>query len=466
MWTGRSPLSNHRSCRGCLEKQRKIDRLEAEVERLRGKVRYQERTAKEGPFGASTPSSKIPIKPSSLEERQARKGGAQPGHPGRGRQTFTAEEADRVERIRAPEVCPDCGQALELRWLRRRPVVDAIPLRVEKQLFELERKCCPVCHCRVDAKLPGVLPRFLYGNALLAHVATQHYLYGQTLGSVARQLGLSFSSLLQAMHALARRMEPVIPKMIEAYRRSPVKHADETGWRTDGRNGYAWLFATTRLSLFRFRGSRAASVAREVFGALRLVGVLVVDRYHAYNKTRVKLQYCFAHLLRDLKDLARKFPDEKEIERFIQSAAPLLSSAMKLRKHSLSKRQFRPQAHAIKAQIVQTMNAPARHPAIQDLQRIFREKTDRLYHWADDPAVPADNNLAERDLRPLVIARKISFGSQSVAGARTRETLMSILHSLHKQFDDPAVRFKHALDTLAQEPEIDLYLTLFPENSS
>ena len=46
---------------------------------------------------------------------------------------------------------------------------------------------------------------------------------------------------------------------------------------------------------------------------------------------------------------------------------------------------------------------------------VFREKAHRLYHWADDPAVPAENNLAERDLRPLVIARKISFGSQSVA---------------------------------------------------
>jgi hypothetical protein len=333
--------------------------MEAELERLRGKLRYQERTAKEGPFGSSTPSSKIPIKPSSLEERQNRKGGARPGHPGRGRQVFTAEEADPVERVHAADTCPDCGTALELHSLRRRPVLDVIPLRVEKQVFELERKRCPACKRRVDAKPPGVLPRFLYGNALLAHVAAQHYLYGQTLGSVARQMGLSFSSLLQALQALARRMEPAIPKMIEQYRCTRVKHADETGWRTDGRNGYAWLFATTRLSIFRFRGSRAASVAREVFGALRLAGVLVVDRYHAYNKTRVKLQYCFAHLLRDLKDLVRKFPGEQEIERFVQTAAPLLSSAMKLRKQPLPKREFRRQAHEIKAQIVQTMHMRA-----------------------------------------------------------------------------------------------------------
>ena len=60
----------------------KIDRLEEEVQRLRSKVRYQERKATEGPFGSSTPSSKVPLKANSLEENQARKGGAKPGHPG------------------------------------------------------------------------------------------------------------------------------------------------------------------------------------------------------------------------------------------------------------------------------------------------------------------------------------------------------------------------------------------------
>ncbi|MHC4397512.1 MAG: IS66 family transposase [Planctomycetota bacterium] len=62
-------------------------------------------------------------------------------------------------------------------------------------------------------------------------------------------------------------------------------------------------------------------------------------------------------------------------------------------------------------------NSQAGHPAIQKIQDIFREKADRLYHWAGDRIIPADNNLAERELRPLVIAVKISFGSQSDAGA-------------------------------------------------
>ena len=466
MWTGRSPLSNHRCCQGCLEKQRRIDQLEEKVRQLQSKLRYQQRTAKEGPFGSSTPSSKIPIKPSSLEERQARKGGGKPGHIGHGRRALTAIRAEQVQRIEAASVCPDCGTALEHRGLRRRTVIESQPIRVEKKILEIEQKQCPACGRRVESRPSGVLPRFLYGNQLLTHVAVQHYLYGQTLGQIEKQIGVPYSSLLQALHGLARRLESVIPTLIAEYRRSRVKHADETGWRTDGRNGYSWLFATLRVSIFRFRSSRAAAVAREIFGTRRLLGVLVVDRYHAYNKILCKLQYCFAHLLRNLKDLLKEFPDNEEILTFVNAVAPLLSAAMQVRKMPGSTRQFLQQAAQIKRQLLCAMQAPARHPAIQGFQSLFREKAHRLYHWATNRNIPADNNLAERDLRPLVIARKISFGSQSAAGAKTRETLMTILHSMQKQTPHVATRFKAALDQLAQNPTLNLYPVLFPEDSS
>lgn len=459
-------ISNHRSCAGCLEKQIKIDRLETEVQRLRAKLRYQERTAKEGPFGSSTPSSKIPIKPSSLEERQARCGGGKVGHRGHGRRAVTIVNADCIERMEAATTCPKCGTHLEDRGLRRRTVIDCEPVKVQKKILELEKKQCPRCGHRVEARASGVLPKFMYGNQLLTHVVVQHYLYGQTLGQIEKQTGIPYSSLLQALHGLARRLEPVIPILLDQYRRSPVKHADETGWRTDGRNGYAWLFATPQISIFRFRGSRAAAVAKEVFGCHRLPGVLVVDRYHAYNKVLCRLQYCYAHLLRNLTDLLKEFPDNEEIRRFVDVLAPLLSAAIQVRKFPGSTSQFLQQATQIKLHIVEVINAKACHPAIQTFQDIFREKADRLYHWAADRRVPADNNLAERDLRPLVIARKISFGSQSDAGAKTRETLMTVLHSLQKQTPHVATRFKAALDQFAQDPSQDIHRLLFCPNSS
>ena len=455
-------LSHERLCRGCLEKQRRIDRLEEQIVSLRGKLRYQERRGKEAPFGSSTPSSRILVKPNSLAERQARRGGGKPGHAGHGRARIDPATATRIERVAAPVHCPDCGSRLQLRRLRRRGVIDCEPIRVEPRVLELECKTCPQCGRTVEARAPGVLPKALYGNQLLVHVTTQQLLYGQTLGQIEKQTGVPYSSLLAAMRALAVRLDPVVERLLEQYRRAPVKHADETGWRTDGQNGYAWLFATPGLSLFRFRQTRSAAVVREIFGPRRLPGTLVVDRYAAYNAYRGRMQYCYAHLLRDLKDLAKEFPDHAEIRAFVDTLAPLLAAAMHARSLRGPERLFRQQATLIERQIRACIGLPAKHPAIQNFQDIFRSKPQHLFQWARDRQVPADNNLAERDLRPLVIARKISFGSQSVAGAHTREILMSVLHSLQKQTPAVPARLKAALDRLAEDPKTDLFHFLFP----
>ena len=167
-------------------------------------------------------------------------------------------------------------------------------------------------------------------------------------------------------------------------------------------------------------------MAKEVLGCRRLPGVLVVDRYHAYHTIHCRLQYCYAHLLRNLTDLLKEFPENEAIRCFVEGLAPLLAAAIQARKFPGSTRQFRQQAARIKRPIVDGINAKAWHPAIQTFQTIFREKAHRRYHWATDRRIPADHNLAERDLRPLVIARKISFGSQSDAGAKTRETLIGV----------------------------------------
>ena len=98
---------------------------------------------------------------------------------------------------------------------------------------------------------------------------------------------------------------------------------------------------------------------------------------------------------------------------------------MQLRGLKLTREQFDEQAGQTQQEILALAQAPAHHPGIQKIQNIFREQTKRLFHWTKSPKIPADNNRAERELRPLVIARKISFGSQSEAGARTRETLMT-----------------------------------------
>ena len=434
-----------------MKKQQEIDRLGEENARLKDRLRYQERTAKEGFFGSSTPSSKIPVKPSPPIEQAPRFGGAKPGHIGHGRQAISPEQADRVERVSAPERCPECGRWLETKGTKSRTVIDVQPLRRQTVCYQLDQKYCSHCRKLVRASAPGVLPRALLSNRLLAHVAVQHYVYGVTLGQLENQLDVGCGTLLGALHQLARLLEPACEQLVQDYRRALVKHADETGWRTDGHNGYAWLFCTESISVFRFRQTRSGQVALQVFGAKRLRGVLVVDRYHGYNRAPCALQYCYAHLLRDVQDLEKEFLEHTEVQQFVSAFAPLLARAMQLRGLKLSGEQFRLQAGQTQQEILALIQAPAQHPGIQKIQNIFREQTKRLFHWAKSPKVPADNNRAERELRPLVIARKISFGSQSEAGARTRETLMTVLHTLRKRTANVTAAFEQTLNRLTDE---------------
>jgi len=465
----RSPLTKlHRLsyCPECLKKQQEIDRLREELVRLKAKLRYEQRNAQEGFFGSSTPSAKRPVKPNTGPPGSGSRGGAKPGHRGHGRRRLPPQEVTRKETLVAPDRCPTCGGALRHKGAKPRTVIDVHPIRKEVIRYQVQRKRCGGCQRTVAAHVPGVFAKGLFGTQLLAHVAREHYVHGVTLGHLAAQLGIGRGSLWTGLHQLARRLETVPEQLLQDYRQAPVKHADETGWRTDGRNGYAWLFCTPTLSLFRFRQSRSAQVAQQVFGPAPLPGTLVVDRYNGYNQAPCPLQYCYSHLLREVQDLGKEFPDELEIQRFVPPFAALLAQAIQLRGAGLTRQEFLRQAGQIKEQIQAAAQQPAQHPGLQKIQNLFREKAHRLYRWAQSPEIPADNNRAERELRPLVIARKISFGSQSEQGAKTREILMTVLHTLGKRTKDLLGRFKRALDSLAEDETQDPYKLLFDPDSS
>ena len=426
-------------CESCLEKQRTIDRLKQENQSLREKVHQLERKAEAGPFGSSTPSAKIPVKANTAEEQRSKPGGAKPGHAGHGRQAVEDTAAARIETVSAGPVCPYCGGVLEHKEYRDRSVIDSQPLRAEPILYQLERARCPRCGKTVQARAPEVLPKSLYGNQLITQVVFLHYRQGIPMGRLCDQLGIGLGAVFEILHRMAALFRSVMGKLIEEYRQAPVRHADETSWRTDGRSGYAWLFASSTVSLFLFRTTRSAQVPKEVLGEQALGGVLVVDRYNAYNRAPCALQYCYAHLLRDVEDLAKEFPAE----------------ALHLRGRPLANADYYDQARLLKQQIADLVEQPAQHLGVRQVQGIFRDNAHRLYHWVTNRAVPADNNRAERELRPTVIARKVSFGSQSDAGAKTREVLMSVVHTLAKRLPDPEAHFKAVLDQLAADPTQD-----------
>src|SRR2546423_1897341 len=118
--TGRSELlhpggnstSLHRLtyCPECLKKQQEIDHLQEVNARPKARLRYQDRTAREGFFGTATPSAKVPVKANTAERGlDTAPGGARPGHKGHGRKAGTPEQADRVIALPTLEACPGCG---------------------------------------------------------------------------------------------------------------------------------------------------------------------------------------------------------------------------------------------------------------------------------------------------------------------------------------------------------------------
>jgi len=448
-------------CQECIKKAELIKELQAKLEIAKQQIADLERRSQVGFFGSSTPSSKIPVKASS--KGASKSGGARLHHPGHGRKCIqhTEQTKEAGIPISVPEeYCPDCQRELHKHGSKERTVLDATPMQVNTVLYELEQKRCPRCKKVITAKVPMVLPKCLFSNQLLNLIAKQHYLYGLTMGHLAKQTHIGIGSLFSAMHDLALMFESVPDALIANYRVSSVKHADETTWRTDGKNGYAWIFSSSRLVIFKIRDSRSATTPNEVFGSQPLPGVLVVDRYAGYNKVPCLIQYCYAHLLRDVTDLEVQFPDSCEVKYFVSLFAPLLARAMGLRAIIPDKGTFIIEASKLKNEIIEVAQRPFLAPSINKMQQFFIDKTHRLFHWANDPMVPADNNQAEREGRKLVIARKISFGSQSIIGAHTREVLMSTLFSLEKTSTDPNA-FLSAINQITAGSTISPFELLF-----
>lgn len=301
---------------------------------------------------------------------------------------------------------------------------------------------------------------------LLIEIAESHYLQGIPLARGSSRLGLNYGTVIAALHRMAALFKPTLEQLKADYRASIVRHADETSWRTDGQNGYCWLFTSDVVSLYLYRATRSAKVVQEVFGQEAAGGYLVVDRYQGYSRVPCRVQYCFAHLLRDVKDTQAEFIDEPEVENFTATMIELLSEAMPLSvNRKLSDEQYYREARELKRQMLVACQEGSQHLAIKRWQDFFVEETDKLYHWVEDRRVPCENNRAERELRPTVIARKVSFGSQAEEGAKTREVLMSVLHTLKKRVKSPRQRLKEVLDKISQQPALEADTLVFATDS-
>lgn len=408
------------------------------------------------PYGLSTPSSKRVNKRNSTEENQSRRGGAPHGHKGNGRKAFSEQEADRTVVLDGEPPPCGCGGKWDEGSLKEHSVFNLIPSRLEKVIYRKLVRTCLGCGSTSESPTPGAMPNCLYGNSMVANSLVEHYIHGTTVGGVTRRTGIGRGAFLGIAHRAAEMFRPAFEKILSELRQCHILHADETGWAMDGTRAFAWLFANSDFRVFLFRNTRSSSVPEEALGNENPEMVLVTDRYGGYSPLNVTHQYCFVHLLRDVKKEEASFPDDQEVLAFAKEMKPLLSDAIRLRKMKLGAEGHSARAGQIRLKIMELCVRPAEHPAVQNIQCIFKENHDRLFQWTRSPEIPADNNYVERELRPTVIARKISFGSQSERGMSTREVMMTILHTVRCRGHDPAKFVEEALDRVAQDRSTDV----------
>ena len=393
---------------------------------LQGRIEDLERRAATRGRSAGMPSNKPSVKRGESERKGPRK---------RRPHGFARHRMEPTRRVvHTPESCPECGTGLAGGWVQRTREVIEVPLapaEVVEHVFVA--RMCALCRerCLPQDPLQGLVGgRQRFGVNLVSLIVTlreegrlpirsiQQYL--QTV----HQLKLSVGAIVETIHRVARQARSAVAEMLERVRGSPVVHADETGWREDGVNGYVWTFTTPTERYFLRRG-RGKGVVDEVLGE-SFDGVLVSDFYAAYNHYPGLKQRCWVHLLRDIHELTTLYPDDTCLTRWAGAVRQLYDKAKECvdadgRLASRSQLALEKQLLALCRPFSNDQAAP-QAKLCRRIERFIKE----LFVFVSHPDVPPENNAAERSLRHLVVARKISGGTRSQQGTDSKMALASL----------------------------------------
>jgi transposase len=254
----------------------------------------------------------------------------------------------------------------------------------------------------------------------------------RTIRELLRELGelsISNGEIVHLLDGVRAAGEPELERIKASLRSAAAVCGDETGWREDGENGYLWGFFTDTERYFEYRKTRASTVPEEILGK-DFGGVCTCDFYGGYNRLEF-LQRCWAHLIRAAKEIAERNADRPEVGVWAEALRRLYREAKEFsagsaRRRRQGRRYFEQRAEELARPSAKDPAAP--HRVLS--QRILKHLGE-LFVFVENPSVPADNNLAERSLRPAVIARKVSGGTRSAKGSTTRMGLMSLLRTWH-----------------------------------
>ncbi len=426
------------------EAQAYIGALEARVTALVAMVQaLQEQLHQTSRNSSRPPSSDPPLPQRPHRPRGQRRRGGQPGHPGSTRPLIPVEEVDEVVVIK-PAQCTHCQAPLSgddpQPW--RHQVIELPPIKPVVTEYQWHQLACPACGETTRAPWPAGVPSRTYGPRVQATVALctgAYRLSKRTTQQVMNEVfgvPLSVGTISPLEQATTAAVAAPVEEARTYVHEQAVAHLDETSWWQGGKRAWLWVAVTSLVTVFVVRLSRGGQVARELLGET-FSGILVTDRYSAYNWYPVRWrQLCWAHLLRDFEAMRGRGGRSEEIgDALLAQAHQMFAWWHRVREGTLKRSTFRSYMSPLRREVERLLEAGSRCgvPKTAGTCRDILKRREALWTFVQVEGVEPTNNTAERSIRPGVLWRKGSFGTQSEEGSRFVESMMTVVSTLKQQ---------------------------------
>jgi transposase len=417
----------------------RIVALEAAIQQLREQVRQDSRTSSRPP--SSDPPQALGKRPRSGPT--GRRPGGQPGHEGQTRALVPVEAVDVVIPVK-PAWCQRCQHLLdgEDPEPQRHQVTDIPPSKPVVTEYQLHRLVCPVCGEATQAAVPVGGPTGHFGPRAqaIASLCTGAYHLSkratQAIMADLFNLPISLGTITNLEQATMQALAEPVAEARAYVQEQPAAYLDETGWREGRARAWLWAAVTTGVAVFVVRLSRSAKVAQELLGE-RFWGLLVTDRWSAYQWYPTSWrQVCWAHLRRDIEAMIERGGHSKEIGEALRAQVhQMFHYWHRVRDGTLLHSSFRVYMRPIRREIERLLAAgqTCGIPKTEGVCREILKLRDALWTFVRHEGLEPTNNAAERAIRPGVLWRKGSFGTQSAEGSRFVEVMMTVVTTLKQQ---------------------------------
>jgi transposase len=426
------------------EAQAYIRALEARVATLEGMMQaLQVQLNQTSRNSSRPPSSDPPHSEPPRRPRSTRRRGGQPGHPGHTRTLVPVDEVDEVVVIK-PEQCPHCQAPLSgddpTPW--RHQVIEMPPIKPVVTEYQWHQLVCTACGEVTRAPWPSGVPSGTYGPRVQATVALCTGAYRLPKRTTQQMMGevfgvpMSVGTVSQLEQATTAVLAAPVEEARTYVHEQKVAHLDETSWRQGDKGAWLWVAVTMWVTVFVVRLSRGGHVARELLGET-FAGILVTDRYSAYNWYPVRWrQVCWAHLLRDFEAMRDRGGCSEAIgDALLAQAHQMFTWWHRVCQGTLKRSTFRSYMTPLRREVERLLEAGSGCGVSKTAGtcRDILKRREALWTFVQVEGVEPTNNAAERAIRPGVLWRKGSFGTQSEEGSRFVESMMTVVATLKQQ---------------------------------